>query len=982
MLSFKFLIAALITGSNLCSSSLTPTANEYVDHHIVENDAKLPILTPSLSDQKILKLRLSNGLEAYIVSDPDIDKSAAALAVNTGSWSDPDEYPGMAHFLEHMLFLGTEKYPNESEFQNFIDNHGGSGNAYTSNDRTVYSFAVGNEAFPEALDRFAQFFIAPLFNPSGIQRERHAIDQEYAKNLESDNWRLLFVRKSLENSQHPDSRFNIGSLETISKISPETLRKWYESHYSANLMHLVIFSNLPIDTLKDIVVKDFNAVPNRHLAPLEVAAPLMTRKNCGEFVYVTPFQDMRHLVLFWSLPAAYKYDADIVAYALGDEGPKSLLAALKKEGLAENLAAGVNRYGKDIIFSVDVTLTESGVKNLKPILSHTFETIQMLKQKTIPLSFFNELKNLAEIKYQYQSRHDPFDTATDYADALIDEDIETFPEKTLIPQVYHPKAMEQVLDYLQTPPCQLYVVASPQLTGVPGTIKEPWMGAEYAIRPIPKDIVKVLSKPGTDTLIDLPPSNPFVPSHLNLVPLSISGIKHLPVKNLPLPIEVQNNENGQFFYAPDIHYQVPEIAYLLRIHSPTVAAGNPIQAVLLELFMRNIKETLRSLIYQASLANLSLSLDALDTGLSVSIQGYSEKSSLFLKNILEALKSPSFSKGEFEIIKQALMSEYENAKLSSPLQQGKEILKCVLYKNFVTSDEKATALKDITFEDLQAFSKNLFSSTYVEGTLFGNLSLEMAREIAKEVTSNLSDTPYPKKDIVKKTVVLLPESKGPFVIRKKISPQGNAAILMIENGCYSYKTHAALQILSKGLEEPFFSELRTKQQTGYLVGSYFQELQSQLVNFFMVQSNTYEPRDLLSRFDLMIERFLQTLSAEGIPQERFETLKKTVASELSQPPKNLQEMAQVINLLAFDYNADFEHLDKRLEGIIDLTYQEFLDLSKSFLGKTNRRRLGVLITGQGSEEQYIYTNCKSINPIRRQSQYLTRDQVYECNAVK
>ena len=59
-------------------------------------------------------------LEAYLISDPGVHESAAALAVEAGSWQDPKEYPGMAHFLEHMLFMGTTAYPNESEYMHYI----------------------------------------------------------------------------------------------------------------------------------------------------------------------------------------------------------------------------------------------------------------------------------------------------------------------------------------------------------------------------------------------------------------------------------------------------------------------------------------------------------------------------------------------------------------------------------------------------------------------------------------------------------------------------------------------------------------------------------------------------------------------------------------------------------------------------------------------------------------------------------------------
>ena len=74
-------------------------------------------------------LTLDNGLQVLLVSDPETDKAAASVDVNAGSNSDPQAFPGLAHFLEHMLFLGTEKFPEAGEYQSYISSHGGSHNA-------------------------------------------------------------------------------------------------------------------------------------------------------------------------------------------------------------------------------------------------------------------------------------------------------------------------------------------------------------------------------------------------------------------------------------------------------------------------------------------------------------------------------------------------------------------------------------------------------------------------------------------------------------------------------------------------------------------------------------------------------------------------------------------------------------------------------------------------------------------------------------
>eukprot|EP00439_Symbiodinium_sp_Y106_P002019 s2770_g1.t1 len=88
-------------------------------------------------------------------------------AVKAGSHDDPRQLPGLAHFCEHMLFLGTEKYPENSGFDQFLLKYGGSSNAFTASEVTVYFAAASSDAASEGLDRFADFFRAPLFKQDG-----------------------------------------------------------------------------------------------------------------------------------------------------------------------------------------------------------------------------------------------------------------------------------------------------------------------------------------------------------------------------------------------------------------------------------------------------------------------------------------------------------------------------------------------------------------------------------------------------------------------------------------------------------------------------------------------------------------------------------------------------------------------------------------------------------------------------------------------
>ena len=124
-----------------------------------------------------------------LVEDDKSETSAATIFVKSGSLNDPDEANGVAHFCEHMLFLGTEKYPDEDYYSKFLQDHGGYDNAATGEDYTYYYFNVKNEKFNEGLDILTQFFKTPQFTESATDREMNAVDNEFKMNLSSESRR-------------------------------------------------------------------------------------------------------------------------------------------------------------------------------------------------------------------------------------------------------------------------------------------------------------------------------------------------------------------------------------------------------------------------------------------------------------------------------------------------------------------------------------------------------------------------------------------------------------------------------------------------------------------------------------------------------------------------------------------------------------------------------------------------------------------------
>ena len=102
-----------------------------------------------------------------------------SFAMNVGSHNDPTHRQGLAHFLEHMIFMGSEKYPEESAFSDLISSNGGYSNAFTEYEYTNYQFQVNYKALQKALDMKAWLFHRPLLKKEAMEREINAVESEF-----------------------------------------------------------------------------------------------------------------------------------------------------------------------------------------------------------------------------------------------------------------------------------------------------------------------------------------------------------------------------------------------------------------------------------------------------------------------------------------------------------------------------------------------------------------------------------------------------------------------------------------------------------------------------------------------------------------------------------------------------------------------------------------------------------------------------------
>jgi len=313
-------------------------------------------------------LVLDNGIKTVFVEDKLLERTIISVAVKVGSLANPKEYQGLAHFLEHMLFLGSKKYPDETHFENAIKKYGGSSNAYTDHFETVYYFSAFNDGIEELMDIFSRFFIDPLFSEDSVKREIKAINSEHQKNINSDHWREYQLYKNFAKKDSPYNTFPTGNVDSLNKADiREKMIDFWKQYYTSTNLAIAIISNMKINKQKKLIEKTFGNIQKSTGLQFTLPKPLYDIKDV--MYQMIPSSDIQHLNYYWEIPLDNKFRKNKLFNILGDVLVKneknSFLNYLKINGFIEHMFCNVHE--SEGIFGLNFHLTKMGLKNLELI---------------------------------------------------------------------------------------------------------------------------------------------------------------------------------------------------------------------------------------------------------------------------------------------------------------------------------------------------------------------------------------------------------------------------------------------------------------------------------------------------------------------------------------------------------------------------------------------------------------------------------------
>ena len=880
--------------------------------------------------KKTMKIRLNNGVQAYLISDPKASDSAAAVSVRVGSWNDPIEAPGMAHFVEHLLFMGTRKFPRESDFMQYIRDRGGNYNGMTLPDRTVYGFSVPHEGFEGGLDRFSHFFIDPLFASGAVYREKNAIHHEFYDSIEDVGSRIWRVLKATGSPSHPNAIFSCGNLESLGGVSPSHVKQWYADHYIGSNINLVILSPLLLEELCSLVVEKFCSVVTGEAKSLDYSAPFTALRQKGHFLNIDAGSNHRSLNMLWEVPVEVIQRAGImpmqvIDLAIDHDQGRSLSDFLHERDLATDVSIDYHKIEKEhMLFEISVDLTSQGVEQVEDVIATCFQALEGLRSKGALPSLQDHVAQLEEESRQESSGGSVFDCAMDHAEFLVEDSIEIYPYQRYLTKRASNQDMAEFLDSLRAEDCLFFLVAPSAETGIEMSHIEKWMGTLYQVTEIPVDKLEgwshVLENPEIDIRdsVETPEAEEEGGSEKD----SLDTISLCKEARVSMSLS-QDSE-------------VPEgsMRVVFSINSP--------------LFNQDVRYEALGLLWgscKARCMDESFSSDPNYEGnwsfikdndcLYMVIEVAGENKSACLQQFISILMDRSLDSGLWGEIREGLFGLHTED--PDPLEYARDVADSCLSLGTYSDADVFRVLPEITLNECQEYGRDFLNTMEIQGVFLGQVPVEEAQQYWNAIAPLLQgesgswDLPSLATPMATKH-----SWQEPAVLHRQTNRQGNAALLILHMGRAYTENWAAQQILSQILASEFFFELRTKQQTAYLVDSWSGSLQEDvLLQYFAIQSSTHTPQDLHKRIEVFLDAFGQAFD-QRVHRDRVNLVRHGLIASLK---KNLNNLPSIEKQVC-----------AQVDALKTVSYDQVCKMAQEMLSVQNLRRLSVLIEGTSLTE--------------------------------
>ncbi|HTI15152.1 MAG TPA: pitrilysin family protein [Dictyobacter sp.] len=313
---------------------------------------------------------LPNGLRLITTHMPGMRSASIAFFFSVGSRYEQVAISGISHFIEHMLFKGTQQYPSARLISEAIEGVGGNFNGSTSKELTNYTARVPGEYLPVVLRVMADMLRHPLFDANEIEKERKVIIEELSSTQDDpQEWVNLLIDETVW-PELPLGRDDAGSIEIVSQIQRQQMLDYLDTYYRPNSLVISIAGNIDHNQVIQLVTELFGDWEARErpgwsecYPPRVVPSPVrMIQKD-------TEQTNICLATLGVAFGSPDYYPLLLINGLLGDGMSSRLFQSLREErGLAYDIGSYFNSYyetGSFVVSAgVDPSRTEDTVQGI------------------------------------------------------------------------------------------------------------------------------------------------------------------------------------------------------------------------------------------------------------------------------------------------------------------------------------------------------------------------------------------------------------------------------------------------------------------------------------------------------------------------------------------------------------------------------------------------------------------------------------------
>jgi len=884
-------------------------------------------------------LKYPNGFQVLLISDKKSEISKASMLIGTGILNDPQEFLGLAHFLEHMCFIKSKKYPEVDHFMKFVGNGGGQTNAYTEIDRTCFYFTVSHPLFNEALDIFLNFFDRDMvFDPDYVNREIEAVNSEYVNSKTTDFWRVIHLLQSELKEESGMSQFGTGNSETLRKDGIlVALKALHAKYYVASNMTLAISTKEDLDVMEKEIqsyIEPFASQPKENL-PQDRSLPDQNTENgklClknsieKDFDYTRSLfsrsvsskkairakkydllSKKRVLSIFVSLPSFYKNMESNAWFAIENhitnEQPGSLYDLLRRKGLVTEL--GTYPLLSNPLFTiveVEFELTSQGSEKVDLIMGAYLKWMEMLNQlEDRELhGFYEETQRLYDVFFNFREVRNGVDQVSENAKNLFYSSPDLFISGIAkISKIDIPKCREMISQFLDTDRI-LALVSVPDSS----TLKdktEKYYSINY-------EDFEILPKRDDSLRLSLGRKNEYIYSR-DFVPKEPVAIR---VPDVPIKQQLlENDRNAEAFLCEDKHFFVPKNYFFCLFESDSHFKSIE-NYVLTKVLVNLLGEEVSPHLATASKAMYEHAVEIRYTGILIKLHGFNEKMSHFAKDF--KLQLGSFIKTGIDALEnQQIFNQVEKIKSDlAAFSEAQLRTQALKYFEFLVRSNAFSPLelmkydvshlldsKNITEvkEKLKRLAKSFFAYSKRKIYSHGNMSTEESQELSSLFLEAENHKSHEGDKASKKQKRDLGKGREHIVMNPTSENLENTLVtvvqqLKIEDDDNQVKNNVFTLLLENIISDSFFEILRTQKQMGYAVFCRSFSVENKMFLVYLVQS----PSHGLKAIKAEIDRFIQVEAkkiVEELTAEKFESVKKALCSSWNETVQKMKESAHM-----------------------------------------------------------------------------------------